>query len=355
MASSRPAKTAKPSIYTISQELGVSPATVSRALNHHPAASAAVRERVQKAAAKYNFRPRVVRNRSMNLCVLIQQIEGHPLDFGQFLSQCLEGVALYCNHEELEMSLYSTHVNDLNRQDVVRELRRRSADGVIVLRANEGSRYFDSMDEQGYPYFCLLNDDGRHPERMIGIDNESLARQAAEHLLSLGHRRIGILNNAPHAITHQARLRGYQLALQEHGIKIEDRMIASANPKMDHGEMEFGEHGIQALLQQTPDMTAVLTMSEGAARGALAWMFENDIRVPERISVVGFDDLPETAYTSPRLTTIRIPYIDIGYEAARQVHRLCRGLEPLVRPADRERLSGQLIVRKSTAPARSSH
>lgn len=354
MVVSRKSSLKKTSIYTISQELGVSPATVSRALNHHPAASAAVREKVRKVAAKYNFRPRVVRNRVTNLCVMIQQFEGHPLDFSQYLSHCLEGIALYCNHEELEMSLYSTHVNELNRQDVVRELRRRSADGAIVLRANEDSRYFDSMDEQGFPYFCLLNDDGKHPDRVFCINNETLAYQAAEHLLSLGHRRIGILNNAPHSTAHQARLNGYRLALQAHGIEIDDRLIVSADPKIDHGDMEFGQRAIRTLRQQTPDMTAILTMSEGVARGALTWLYENDIRVPEQLSVMGFDDFPETAFTSPRLTTIRIPYIDIGYEGARQVHRLCRGLDPLLRQADRERLSGHLVVRNSTGPARTS-
>jgi len=350
MPSLRKSNLKKTSIYTISRELGVSPATVSRALNHHPAASASVRAKVQKIAEKYNFRPRVVRNRAMNLCVMIQQIEGHPLDFSQYLSQCLEGIALYCNHEELEMSLYSTHVNELNRQDVVRELRRRSADGVIVLRANEDSRYFDAMDEQGFPYFCLLNDDGRHAGRLLDIDNEHLARQAAEHLLSLGHRRIGILNNAPHSTAHQARFRGYQKTLRNHGLEIEDRLLVSADPKIDHGDMDFGQRAIQTLRQRAPEMTAILTMSEGVARGALAWLFENDIRVPEQLSVMGFDDFPETAYTSPRLTTIRIPYIEIGYECARQVHRLCRGLDPLLRQADRERLGGRLILRKSTGP-----
>lgn len=344
----------KTSIYTISQELGVSPATVSRALNHHPAASAAVRERVQKIAAKYNFRPRVVRNRVTNLCVLIQQIEGHPLDFSPYLSQCLEGIALYCNHEELEMSLYSTHVNELNRMDVVRELRRRSADGVIVLRANEDSRYFEAMDKQGFPYFCLLNDDGRHAGRLLDVDNELLARQAAEHLLSLGHRRIGILNNAPHSTAHQARCRGYQAALQARGMELDDRLMVSADPKIDRGDMEFGQRAIQTFLKEIPEITAVLAMSEGAARGVLAWLYENNVRVPEQISVVGFDDFPETAYTCPALTTIRIPYVEIGYEGARQVHRLCRGLDPLLRQAERERLRGHLVVRNSTAPVRTA-
>ena len=74
------------SIYTIGKELGVSPATVSRALNHHPAVSAGVRARVQAVAAKCKFKPRVVSNRVTNLCVLIQQYDGHPLDFSAFVS-----------------------------------------------------------------------------------------------------------------------------------------------------------------------------------------------------------------------------------------------------------------------------
>ncbi len=341
-------KVKKTSIYTISKELGVSPATVSRALNNHPTVSAGVRARVQQIADERNFKPRFVSNRVTNICVLIQQYDGHPLDFGAFLSQTMEGIAQYCRHENLEMSLYSTHVRELNQCDLVRELRRRDADGAVILRANDQTEYISQLADQRFPHFCLFSNDGKTSEPILAINDEPLAYEGTRHLISLGHRKIGLFISAPFTSFAQRRLAGYQRALSEHGIDFDGNLVLTADIKRHHGCLDFGTWGMSELLHRDPQVTAVFTTSEGSARGALAWLYKQNIKVPDRISVVGFDDFPETAYTCPPMTTVRVPYLDLGYEGARQVHRLCRGLEVLLTNDVMERLAGELVVRGST-------
>lgn len=339
------------SIYTIGKELGVSPATVSRALSHHPAVSAGVRARVQAAAAKCQFKPRVVSNRVTNLCVLIQQYDGHPLDFSAFLSQELEGVAQYCRHEKLEMSLYSAHIQELNHCDLVRELRRRGADGAIVIRANDQTEYLAQLEDQHFPYLCLMTGNGRGAERLLGVDDEQLACAAVEHLIGLGHRRIGMLNNAPFALHGRRRMDGYRKALAAHGLVVDESLTLTADSDVHHGDFDFGSQAIDLLLERAPHLTAVFASSEETARGVLFRLYQQGISVPAQVSVVGFDDYPGTAYTCPPLTTVRIPYLEIGYEGARQVHRMCRKLGMLLPEKVAANLVGRLVIRESTTPA----
>jgi len=338
------------SIYTISKEIGVSAATVSRALKNHPGISSAVRKKVRAAAQKYNYKPRFVRNRTLNICVLIQQYDQHPLDFGTFVSQILEGIAEYCRHEEVEMSVFSSYVHELNQCDVVRELRLRNADGAVILRATDQSGYISSLEDQQFPYFCLLTNDGTPSEKLFSIDEENLARTAVDYLVSLGHRRIGALANAPSSRACQLRLKGYRQALENNGIFFDPRLVLTADPALQRGGFQFGGEGVERLMEADSGLTAVFTTAEEIARGVLFRLNERQIKIPEEISVLGFDDFPGTAYTWPALTTVRIPYIAIGFEGARQVHRLMRGLPPLVTDEAREKIKGELIVRKTTGP-----
>jgi DNA-binding LacI/PurR family transcriptional regulator len=335
------------SIYTISKELGISAATVSRALRNHPAISSAVRKSVQEVARKTQYRPRFMRTQVINLCVLIQQLDEHPLDFGPFVSQMLEGVAEYCREEQLEMSLFSTHVHELNQCDVVRELRRRNADGAIVLRADRQSRFLSQMTEHAFPFFCLLNNDGQSSEHLLAIDEEQLAYDAIRYLLEQGHRRIGAIVAAPSNPASQMRLKGYQRAMHEYGVEPAPQWLFLGDPVVHRGGVNVGLAGIEALRANDPTLTAVFTTCEESARGVLYWLNRHAVRIPDEMSVIGFDDFADTAFTWPALTTMRIPYTSIAYEGARQVHRLIRHLPIQMNDDVKEKISGKLIVRET--------
>jgi LacI family transcriptional regulator len=265
----------------------------------------------------------------------------------------MEGVAEYCRHEGLEMSIFSSDVEDLNRCDIVRELRRREADGAIILRATNASQFLENMESQKFPYFCLFNSSGQAMEKMFRLDDEALAYKAVRYLISLGHRKIGIILDRMMYTTVRARYEGYLQAMKDAGLDVDPALVFSPDKDMKDfsgGGLQIGTEGIKVLLDRVPGMTAVFTTADMISRSVVGWLYQHGIRVPDRISVMGFDDYPETAWLCPPLTTICVPYKEIGYEGARQVHRLFRGLDVLINESVQEKISGELVIRKSTSP-----
>jgi LacI family transcriptional regulator len=164
---------------------------------------------------------------------------------------------------------------------------------------------------------------------------------ATEHLLSLGHRRIGFIAGPTRLLCSRARLDGYRAALEGAGIPVDDALIVPGD--FYHAS---GSTGASALLDLRKPPTAVFAASDQMALGAIEALRRRGLRVPEDMSVVGFDDLPEVRWLSPPLTTVRQPLTEMGKVAARTVLRLARG-EELDSP--RLELATELVVRASTA------
>lgn len=343
-------KSQKVSIYTISRELGLSPGTVSRALRDHPSISAETRAAVKPLAEKYHFKPRYVSIKPLNICMLIQKVQGHPLGFDDHVALLLEGVAEYCQEETLEMSIYGNSAEEMNRCDIVRELRRRQADGAIVLRTTDQSRYLEQFEKFKFPYICLTPDASANAGLANIFDYERMGYMATRHLLEQGHRRIGLLCDSMHLPTVKARHTGYLRALQEFSVTPEDRFIFTREPDASDfmNVMKLGELGIDQLLEKSPDMTGVVAIDDKIAYGAMTRLQLRKIAVPDHISVVGISDYPTSEFIFPPLTTIRVPYKEIGYEMARQLHRLCRSMDLLTKDDVMKRLEPQLVVRQST-------
>jgi LacI family transcriptional regulator len=169
----------KNSIYTVGEELGISPGTVPRVLNNHPFISAKTRARVKPLAEKYHFKPRLMSTRLLNLCLLIEKVPNHPLGIDEYVALTMEGVAEYCQEEKLEMSIYSGDVEALNRSDIIRELRLRTVNGAIILRATDESTYLQQMYEQRFPYFSLTPCGKKISDRELTLDYEQLGDPAS--------------------------------------------------------------------------------------------------------------------------------------------------------------------------------
>ncbi|MCX7017358.1 MAG: substrate-binding domain-containing protein, partial [Candidatus Sumerlaeota bacterium] len=266
-----------------------------------------------------------------------------------YLATVVGGVAQYAHEENLEMNLHIAHVDELNRRDLVREFARRQIDGVVALSSSTRSRFLASLDEQDFPYCCLLLDDGRHPHKLLTIDNEKAGYDATRYLLTVGHRRIAALATPLHVQTGQQRLEGYRRALREAGIPMDETLARVSDD--EHFGLEFARDSVSDLLRRSSDITALLVMSHNLAVGALHALYRWGLRVPDQMSLLSFDDFPETAFLCPPLTVVRIPNRELGYQAARRVHRLIRGL-PETETNHPVHLEGELIVRESVAPPR---
>ena len=167
---------------------------------------------------------------------------------------------------------------------------------------------------------------------------------ATEYLISLGHRRIGIITFPLHLTTSRARLAGYREALERAGIPIDTALICEGTYLLGDGVQQT-----RYLLDQPDPPTAIFAGNDAQAAGVYQVLYERNIRVPDQMSVIGFDDVMYTAQMSPPLTTIHQPLVEIGKMAANMLLRLIAGQQL---ESNHVELSTSLVVRESCAPPR---
>lgn len=335
------------SIYTLSKELGVSTATISKALNNSVEISAERKKEIKELARKRNFVLRPTKRHIQTIGVIIQQHPNHPLDFSPYIMSILEGVAEYTREEKIEMSLYARSVDELNSGNLARELRRRCIDGIIVLCANSQSRFYDNLDEDEFPYFNLFSNNGSETDKILHIQEEEIGFRVTKHLIENGHHQIGVIVSPPEGEVGKERLAGYYRAHKELDIEVKEQLIEQGeNLPLGY---ESGSIGVKNLISKNPEMTAVFTMSYQNALGAMKGIQKLGLTVPEDISLISCDNFPETEYLTPALTVVDIPYNEAGYFASKQVHRMINNLH-LLDISDKINTSGKIIVRESVAP-----
>lgn len=342
---------ANASIYTLAEELGISPSTVSRALNNSPKISEARRRKIKELAQKRGFKLRDFAPRLTNLCVLICTGQKDKTIFSNYTEQVIDGVNQYCMENELELSIFSSPWPKLNTINIVKELFRRNADGVIVINANSDCSFIAQLEKEKLPYCCLLSGNPQFSKNILTVNNEALAKKSVDYLIQLGHRNISFLHSAPHNPAQQDRLTGYQKALRQADIPINEHYIPSPLLSLNATGIAEGFQTTTQLITEHPDITAIFCANTYLAIGARAALYRKGLRVPDDISLLGCDDSPQAEYFCPPLTVIDIPNVRIGQSAAAWIHQKIQGKGTAHPPAE-PWMQGHLIIRETTAPPR---
>ena len=341
-STSRRAGAAIPTTVTLAEvaaEAGVSASTVSRILNGTATVSENKKLAVDRAIAKLGFVPNPVARglaggRTMSVGVVTQTLDSP-----------FYGVALRGIEEELDQAGYSPlfvsgHWNASEESRCIDMLRSRRVDGIIVLTG----RLSDSALKQYAKEMPVLVT-GRslrgHNLFALNFDNVEGARQATQYLITLGHRRIAFISGvAEHPDAHE-RQRGYEAALAEAGIAFDPHLVA---PGFFHEES--GVQAMEQLLSSRHRFTAVFAANDQMALGACLALHRRGLKVPEDISVIGFDDLAASRFFLPPLSTVHHPAYELGQIAARSMLQMLSGEKPSARlPQPR------VIPRESTAAA----
>lgn len=206
----------------------------------------------------------------------------------------------------------------------------------------------DNLERRGLPFISI----GRpsQPDKKnynyVQVDNFGGACQATEYLINLGHRKISYIGNALISYEWEDRLNGYRKAMADHGLEHEEHTIIENTSARE----EDGYRLVDKLLQARPGVTAVFMAGDFLAIGAIRALRDNGLRIPEDISVIGFDDIGSSAYLRPALTTIHQPVYELGKTAAEKlVDIILHGSRESVQIT----LDTELVVRKSCAPPRS--
>jgi len=345
-------KTQGVSIYTIAESMNVSPGTVSRALNNRPDVSVKTRKVIRKKASELGFKLRTFEPRVTNICVVIEVRPNQTSLFSPFVDAVLDGVWKFCTENDMELSLFGEKPQRLNDCDLSRVLGRRSVNGAVFLNATSHSQYFATLNEQNFPYCCVLSGAPEAAHWTILSDGAALGKRATSYLIDLGHRSIGLLDTLTDLEIGVERRTGYEQAMANAGITPVPELVFTHQNCGDTvaDGFEFGARGVRVLLARNSATTAFMTMSDEVAFGAIHELVSMGRRVPQDVSVLSFDDSRFCQHANPPITVVSQSNERFGYEAAKIVSRRIEE-NLLTNPYPALSIPGDLIVRGSTGLA----
>jgi LacI family transcriptional regulator len=314
----------------------VSPSTVSRILNGTATVNEAKRRRVEEVIARLGYSPNVMAQslktgQSMSIGVLTQELDS------LFYGATLKGIEMGLSDSPYHPLFVGGHWREQDELASLEALTRRRVDALIVLGGSTSDSQLVHL-ANNMPVVAVSRVVSGLESQCISIDNAQGAFEATKHLLELGHRRIAHISGPITRQDAQERIDGYKTALTRAGIAFDETLVCEG----DYTE-QSGVLAMDALLARASRFTAIFAANDGMAHGARLTLFRRGIRVPEDVSLIGFDDLPTARFSIPPLTTVRQPMYEMGQAAAKLVLMLLEGREPGV-----QKLSTELIVREST-------
>lgn len=329
----------QPTIRDVATRAGVSYQTVSRVLNDSPQLRPATRERVLDAIRELGYRPSAAARAlasSRSRLIGILAAESHSFYGTATAMSAIEQAARDAGYRVAVVNVATPDAESL--ADGLEHLQRESVEAIVVLAPQE--RALEAIDSLaiGVP-FVTLGAAGRGADPRLLVDQAAGARLATEHLLGLGHTRIAHIAGPQHWVEAHARLEGFTTRLEEEG-------LAPAGVIAGDWSAESGYRAGLRLLDEVPDLTAVFAGNDQMALGLLHACADRGLRVPDDLSVVGFDDVPEAAHYLPALTTIRQDFAEVGRRTIGVVLAELRGQAPTV---DRP-VPPVLVERASTKP-----
>ncbi|MFO7321352.1 MAG: LacI family DNA-binding transcriptional regulator [Chloroflexota bacterium] len=331
-----------PTIREVADQARVSVATVSRVINKSGYVSIDLQERVENAMRSLNYHPSALarslrRQETQTIGVLVPQLN-HP-----FFSTLAYAIEKTLFDAEYRAFMCSAEEDPLRECAYIDMLLRQRVDGVILVPTGQSASNLGRLIEQGVPVVLVDRDvPGFNVSRVL-CNNERGAYEATRHLLALGHRHIGMIGGPEYSPPMRARVNGVRAALAEAGIHDTPQVLVPHT--LYH--VETGYNAAMQLLKAEPLPTAIFALTDVMAMGVLRAANELGLRVPEQLSVMGFDDTPMAAYSIPELTTVRQPIFEMGQLATRV---LLERIGHAELPVAQYMLDTCLIERASTAP-----
>lgn len=308
------------SVRQIANELGISVATVSRAINQSSGVSKETRRRVLKAAEKYSYRPSTGR-KPTNVIGLVYPEEPVKSDLGDFEAALLSGILRGVYEKKHDLTFISA-TRDKHVDESFTQFFHRKGVRAIIMRSLGDTGLVERIAAEDFP--TLLVADRSEDPRVNYIDSISrdTSRKAIEHLLGLGHKRIGLAMHNRVDTDHEDRMAGYRDALNHAGIPYDERLVVKAEANTGGGEIM-----LTTLLELESPPTAIYFTNPMSTIGALHKCLRLGIKVPRDLSIVGFDDSVSRFQTFPRYTAVCQDAVALGEEAARWIARAAQSQE----------------------------
>lgn len=325
-------------IQDVAKKAGVSVATVSRVLNKNQKVTQKSALKVERAIRELDYHPnflaRDLRKAESNRILVLLQTISNP-----FYATIVRGIEDVARRHGYSIMLCNTD-SDLEREkEYLTLLYKKMVQGAIFLDTEMSTEQLNELAENNSLVLCCEYRKGVNVPHVM-IDNYRAAKTIVEHLIGFGHRKIGLICGDRHLESTMLRYNGYVDALKEHGIAMEDNFIFQSS----ESSFQMGQRAVETLLYKSAP-TAIFSMSDIMAIGALKALHKKGIRVPQEMAVAGFDGIEYSAVSVPGLTTIKQPNYEMG----------CAAMELLIQKMHNETIANEelifeyeLLIREST-------
>lgn len=330
-------------IKDVASHAGVSMKTVSRVINNEPFVADPTRARVMAAMRELGYAPNVSAQRLASGRAYVLGLVFHNAAWN-YINVVQRGLLEECRKEGYGMLMNPCDIDSpADQQEILRVVAQQTVDGFIFTPPCDNIRsLLEKLRRQGVPFVRIAPRDCKALLPYVAPDDRQGGYDVAEHLLSLGHERIGFVMGHPEHQASHDRLAGFQAALDAHHVPFDPHLVAQGDFHFESG-LSCG----RVLLEADPRPTAIFACNDDMAAGVLAVAHQLGIPVPEALSVAGFDDVPLAQQVWPPLTTVRQPTYEMAQLAAQLLLRLFKG-ESL--EIAHHVLPARLVVRGSTGP-----
>jgi len=337
-------KKSRTTITEIANELGISPSTVSRALNNHPAISKKTKKAVVKLAKKRNYQPNLLalnllKKKTNTIGVIVPEITSY------FFSSIINGIQDLVNPLGINMIIGQSNESYEEEKSLVQTFASIRVDGFLISPASETKNFdhFEMLVNNNIPLVIFDRDcEGINIDKVF-VDEYNGAFQAVEYLIKTGCRKIAHIAGQSTLSTSRHRLMAYKDALRKYHLPVDPDYIVESNGFTP----ENGIDPTKKLLKLPEPPDAIFTINDGVAIGAMYVIKDAGIKIPEEISVIGFDDDPHSSYFKPSLSTVWQPTYEMGMLSARLLMKRINSGNNLTKIRV-ETLLPELVVRGSS-------
>lgn len=302
----------KPNIKTISRLTGFSPATVSNALNNKRGVNRATAEKIFQTAREVGYFDGL---KIQRIRLVVYQVDGSVVNDSPFFSRLMAGVEAECRRQNLEAVTCHLQKNDPEYHARLTELLEDSSSALLVLATEMDADEAAKFQRALAPVVILDSWFEELEFNAVLIDNTDAAYRAVSYLIERGHTRIGHLRGKMQIKNFYYRRQGYLRAMTEQGLQPDPKYTFSLSTGMESACADMAR-----LLAQQPELpTAFFADNDMIALGAMRALAQAGVQAPQQVSIVGFDDLPFCAISSPPLTTVRVYNYEMGQAAVRRL------------------------------------
>lgn len=308
----------------VAERAGVTRGTVSKVLSGTYNASPRTRAKVEQAAAELGYRPNLAaralsKGRTFVVGLLIPY-DPDQLFADPHLLDIIRGVEAAANSRDYNVLLSTAHRPNDPTSAYSRVLRSNYVDSMVVIEGPDMLAIAEQLKQQPLPWVISGYAPLGSEAYCVHADDPAITAKLTDHLLALGHRRIGVISSELRLRAFDKRLEGFHQALHAHELSCDPGLIVFGDMSV-----ESGYRATEQLFARPEPPTAIWALNDRMALGALQWAREHGVRVPADLSIAGFDDIPAAALSDPPLTTVRLPSYQEGQAATKMVFQLLDG------------------------------